>query len=87
MKTEAEKEKFLLPDYERDLYNPMLLPDMERAVERIFSAITTGEKIAGLALKPIEKLIKGGFGVAGATPVGAGFYTASKAPYFSEFAP
>lgn len=46
IKTEIEKEKFLNPDYIRDLHDPKLLPDLEKAIERIFSAITTGEKIA-----------------------------------------
>ncbi len=46
IKTEIEKEKFLNPDYIRDLHDPKLLPDLEKAIERIFSAITAGEKIA-----------------------------------------
>jgi len=35
----------LNPDYERDLNDPSLLPDMEQAVERILSAIEKKEKI------------------------------------------
>lgn len=46
IKTEIEKEKFLNPDYIRDLHDPKLLPDLEKAIERIFSAVTAGEKIA-----------------------------------------
>ena len=46
IKTEIEKEKFLNPEYIRDLHDPKLLPDLEKAIERIFNAITTGEKIA-----------------------------------------
>lgn len=44
--TDDARQKFLSPDYDRDLHNPFLLPDMEKSVERIFSAITAGEKIA-----------------------------------------
>ncbi|TSC69261.1 MAG: single-stranded-DNA-specific exonuclease [Parcubacteria group bacterium Gr01-1014_56] len=40
------QEQFLVPDFERDSHDPMLLPDMERAVDRILSAQKTGEKIA-----------------------------------------
>lgn len=43
---EEEKKKFLAPDYDRDLHDSKLLPDAEKAFERIFQAITTGEKIA-----------------------------------------
>lgn len=38
-------EKFLNPNYERDIYNPFLILGMERAVERILSAIDKEEKI------------------------------------------
>lgn len=36
---------FMEPDYERDLYDPFLLPDMARAVERILQAVEKKEKI------------------------------------------
>ncbi len=38
-------EKFLNPNYERDIYDPFLMLNMERAVERILRAIDTDEKI------------------------------------------
>ncbi len=38
-------EKFLNPNYERDIYNPFLILGMERAVERILRAIDANEKI------------------------------------------
>lgn len=44
--TVSEAEAFLHPDYERDLNDPFLLPDMERAVERIHAAIRANERIA-----------------------------------------
>ena len=45
--TAAEEiDQFLNPDYERDLHDPFLLLDMERAVNRILIAISAGEKIA-----------------------------------------
>ncbi len=42
----GEQQRFLAPDFERDSHNPMLLPDMEKAVDRIMHALKTGEKIA-----------------------------------------
>jgi single-stranded-DNA-specific exonuclease len=42
---EKDIDIFLSPDYERDTHDPFLLPDMERAVERILKAISEGEKI------------------------------------------
>ena len=38
-------EIFLNPDYERDLHNPFLMRDMERACVRLYQAIETKEKI------------------------------------------
>jgi len=40
-----QAEIFLFPDYERDIHNPFLLPDMEKAVGRIIQAISKKEKI------------------------------------------
>jgi single-stranded-DNA-specific exonuclease len=39
-------EKFLKPDFVRDTHDPFLLNDMERAVVRVLSAMTQGERIA-----------------------------------------
>lgn len=41
-----EAEKFLKPDYSRDIYDPFLILNMEKAVERILRAIKNEEKIA-----------------------------------------
>jgi single-stranded-DNA-specific exonuclease len=43
--TDAARE-FLAPSFERHSHDPFLLPDMERAVERILAALRAGEKIA-----------------------------------------
>ncbi len=43
--TQGAAEKFLNPNYERDIYDPFLMLNMERAVERILRAIDGGEKI------------------------------------------
>ncbi|MCR4334465.1 MAG: single-stranded-DNA-specific exonuclease RecJ [Patescibacteria group bacterium] len=40
-----DAEKFLKPDYQRDIHDPYLLKDMKKAVERILSAILKEEKI------------------------------------------
>jgi len=40
-----DKESFLNPNYDRDLYNPFLFKDMQKAVERISTAIEKKEKI------------------------------------------
>ncbi|MFH1170143.1 MAG: single-stranded-DNA-specific exonuclease RecJ [Candidatus Vogelbacteria bacterium] len=42
---ESSARSFLEPDYERDLHDPFLMKDMDRAVARIKQAIETGEKI------------------------------------------
>ncbi len=42
---EEQAEIFLNPSYERDLHDPFLMGDMERACVRIFEAIEAGEKI------------------------------------------
>lgn len=43
---EGEKQKFLSPDFIRDSHDPFLLPDMEKAVERIIAAAKNGEQTA-----------------------------------------
>ncbi|MEK7538642.1 MAG: single-stranded-DNA-specific exonuclease RecJ [Patescibacteria group bacterium] len=43
--TEEAAEKFLNPSYERDIYDPFLMLNMERAVERILQAMDANEKI------------------------------------------
>ena len=43
--TRQAAEKFLNPDYERDCYDPFLILNMDRAVERILRAIDGSEKI------------------------------------------
>jgi single-stranded-DNA-specific exonuclease len=43
--TKTSVEKFLAPDYTRDLYDPFLMADMAKAVDRILSAITRQEKV------------------------------------------
>src|SRR3989344_4555040 len=42
---EKQAEIFLNPDYERDLLNPFMMRDMERACVRFFEAIENKEKI------------------------------------------
>ncbi len=39
------QDRFLNPKYDLHTYNPFLLPDMQKGVERIFSAILNNEKI------------------------------------------
>ena len=39
-------EKFLNPDYARDIHNPFLLKDAEKAAERIIQAVKNNERIA-----------------------------------------
>jgi single-stranded-DNA-specific exonuclease len=45
IKTSEAAEKFLNPDYERDVYDPFLILNMDKAVERIIRATETEEKI------------------------------------------
>lgn len=45
IKTKKEAERFLYPDYERDLADPMKILNMPRAVDRILKAIKDNEKI------------------------------------------
>ncbi len=42
----VEAQKFLTPSLERDWSDPLLIPDMEEAVQRIMRAISDGESIA-----------------------------------------
>lgn len=42
---EAAQKEFLDPSFERDSHNPMLLPDMEKAVDRIIAAQKNNEKV------------------------------------------
>lgn len=43
--TEASAAEFLFPEFERDSHDPFLLPDMEAAVDRVLSAVSTGERV------------------------------------------
>ncbi|MEZ4200189.1 MAG: single-stranded-DNA-specific exonuclease RecJ [Candidatus Paceibacterota bacterium] len=44
--TADEVAAFLTPDYDRDRHDPLLMPGMEAAVERIQTALSKGERIA-----------------------------------------
>ncbi len=45
IRTQKDINEFLNPDYERDIHDPYLFKDMEKAVNRIFKAIKKNEKI------------------------------------------
>lgn len=45
IETRQEAEKFLRPDWARDIYDPFLILNMEKAVERILRGIKNEEKI------------------------------------------
>ncbi len=45
IKTADQAEKFLKPNYERDLHDPFLILGMDKAVDRIILAISQNEKI------------------------------------------
>ncbi len=46
VKSVEDAEKFLKPNYDRDIHSPYLFKDMEKAVKRIVGAIERKEKIA-----------------------------------------
>lgn len=43
--TEEEAQRYLRPEYDTHMHDPFLLPDMDKALLRIFSAIEKNEKI------------------------------------------
>ena len=45
IKTRSDAEIFLHPSYGRDVHDPFLMKDMDRAVERILRAITNNERV------------------------------------------
>lgn len=45
IKTKEESEKFLNPDYERDLHDPFAILNIDKAADRILRAIKNNEKI------------------------------------------
>lgn len=44
--TDQQAEEFLNPDYKRDVFDPFLIKDMDKAVDRIIAALESGEHIA-----------------------------------------
>lgn len=44
-KSHQDRDRFLSPDYERDGHDPFLLPDMDKAVERLVRARADGEVV------------------------------------------
>ncbi|MEK7208826.1 MAG: single-stranded-DNA-specific exonuclease RecJ [Patescibacteria group bacterium] len=72
-------DSFLTPDYERDLHNPFLMLDMERAVERIIKAIKDDERIAVFADYDAD-------GVPGAAVLAA-FFKQINFPNFTVYIP
>lgn len=46
IKTKEEAEKFLNPSYDEHLHDPLLMADMQKAAERLSTAILSGERIA-----------------------------------------
>jgi len=46
LKTQAQIDEFLNPDYGQDILDPFLFTDMAKAVERIYKAVVNKEKIA-----------------------------------------
>ena len=45
LRIKKDIEKFLAPDYSRDIYDPFIFKDMKKAVKRIYQAIKNKEKI------------------------------------------
>ena len=45
IQNEAEAERFLNPDYEKDIHDPFFMKDMERACVRLYEAIDANEKV------------------------------------------
>ena len=43
--SDQQKDIFLNPDYKRDLHDPFLMRDMEKACVRLYEAIENKEKI------------------------------------------
>lgn len=45
IRTDVEAQAFIAPDYELHTHGPYLMKDMEKAVERVYRAVKTNEKI------------------------------------------